>query len=162
MNKLDMEIYKTKTNFRLPHHTLVDIKNTNVLKEYILMEVKWLLENTSDNIFILIDDSNKIFWKNYIDNDRSVKKQIVLIEFDELFLEKCWNDNFIRNSLFIGRDYNKPSWFFIGSIDDKYKDILKRYLRGGRKYRLNLICLDYKMGNEMYHMFNHHQNVIKL
>ena len=157
---MDIEIYK-KLDCRLPHHTLVNIKDIKILKEYILLGVEWLLENTSDNIFILIDGFNKSFWKNYIDNDKSMRKRIVLIEFNETFIEECCDNNFIKNTLFTNNKYETFTWFFISKIDDKYKDVIRRYLMGGRRYRLNLICLDYKTGSEMHYMFMHHISVTK-
>ena len=112
------------------------------INNYIYMEVEKLLKYTSDDIFVLVDDSNRELWKKYM-KEKNLNQQLKLIELNENLIEQCWNEKFIEETLFINENSDKQSYFFINmcSIEDKYKPVIQRYLRSGRKYGLSLICI---------------------
>lgn len=152
------EIYQQLTDFRLSHHTLVKVKHIEMFNEYVLREIEWLLEYTSDNLFVLVNDSNKNLLIKYI-NKNLIYKRLTLVEFNDNYIENSCLDNFIEATLFIKQNFNKPSWFYIGNFDAKYNNVIKRYLKGGRKYRLNLVCLDNDITHQIEYMFDHHINI---
>lgn len=151
---MNRNLYQSLVDFSLSHNILVKSKDIQQFNLFCVDEIKWILKNTSDNVFFLINDINRESIK-YLTKKHDVNNQIKFIEFIDEMNDKVIDDDFINNNL-LRNQYNHPSWLFINNIDNQYMDILKKFLKGGRKYRLNIICYQSSSVQKIEYMFDHH------